>query len=37
MSNTYTAYVMPSDGWYIAFCEEVRVGEWTGPNQGRSA
>ena len=23
MSNTYTAYVMPSDDWYIAFCEEV--------------
>ena len=23
MSNTYTAWVMPSDDWYIAFCEEV--------------
>ena len=23
MRNTYTAWVMPSEGWYIAFCEEV--------------
>ena len=23
MRNKYTAWVMPEDDWYIAFCEEV--------------
>ncbi len=23
MSNTFTAYVMPGDEWYIAYCGEV--------------